>query len=216
MTWAARGARAGALSALAVGWGLLAHLGAGGHGATVVIPPGALLWAGSATLLLAWFLVAHRAGSGPARRAARLLVAVGTGQASTHAALALAPLLSHQTRLPAAVPGAGAAGGHAGHLPAVVVGAPAPTEVLAALAHGGAPMLLLHGLASITVVVLWTAAGALWHEAASWWGRLVATGTVRVPVRLRWPATGGASLAAVAAPHLSWDGRAPPTPSAAP
>src|SRR5690606_24652283 len=30
MTWAARGARAGALSALAVGWGLLAHLGADG------------------------------------------------------------------------------------------------------------------------------------------------------------------------------------------
>ncbi|MGD8199913.1 hypothetical protein ACQE98_04540 [Ornithinimicrobium sp. W1679] len=213
MTWATRGARAGALSVLAVGWGLLAHLGADGHGAGGGVRPGALLWAGTATVLLAWFLPARRAGSGPVAGAARLLVAVVAGQAATHAALALAPLLSQRTRSPVATPGARGPAAHDGHL-AVVVAGPSPSELLAALGHGGTTVLLLHGLASLTVVVLWAAAATLWREAVAWWGRLVAPGTVRGPVGPRWPVAGRTVLAAACTAHRSWDGRAPPTPSA--
>ena len=221
MTWVARGARAGTLSALAVGWGLLAHLGAGGHGAAdgphAALSPGALLWAGSATLLLAWFLVPPGRGSAHGPGTARLLVTVGAGQGFTHAALALAPLLGRQTRVPVTpAPGTGVVTGHAGHLPAVVGGTPAPAELLTVLGHGGTWMLLLHLLASVTVVVLWAAAAALWREATSWWGRLMDTGTVRVPVRPRRPAVVGVCPAPAAVPHLSWDGRAPPTSSAVP
>ncbi|MGC5583973.1 hypothetical protein ACPYOC_06445 [Ornithinimicrobium sp. W1665] len=95
-----------------------------------------------------------------------------------------------------------------------MVAGPSPSELLAALGHGGTTMLLLHGLASLTVVVLRAAAATLWREAVAWWGRLVAPGTVRGPVGPRWPVAGRTVLAAACTAHRSWDGRAPPTPSA--
>lgn len=214
MTWAARGGRAGVLSALAVGWGLLAHLRAVGHDEATRASVGALLWAACATLLLTWFLVPPRRDGGRPGGAARMLLAVGAGQGLTHAALALSPLLADGSRRLVGPGGTDGTTGHAGHLPVVLTGAPGPTELLTALGHGGLPMLLLHALATTTVVVLWTAAGSLWREAGAWWGRLVDTGPARVPAPPRRSATHREDLAGGGTPRRAWDGRAPPTPAA--
>ena len=201
MTWVGRGARALALSLLAVLWGAAAH-GRGLPDPGSLVP---LLWASMATALLGWTALApRRPDRGPTARGLAVAAVAGAGQALTHAALAVSPLLTART--------ARHVEAH-GHREVVVSGSPDPQAVLAALTHGGTPMLTVHALATLVVALLWASAGLLWRSACAWWDRLVttvgsSTRTASGPLAGHVPA-----VIRTTAAHLSWDGRAPPAPA---
>ncbi|MFK5634840.1 MULTISPECIES: hypothetical protein [unclassified Ornithinimicrobium] len=207
MTRVGRGARALVLSLLAVLWGTVAH----GHGLVALgsLGPaslGPLVWSGAATALLAWWTLPPRptltgAQAGRGSAVTGVAAVAGAGQALTHAALAVTPLLTRQTGRPLEA--------HV-HVVGAVTGTPDAQTVLTALGHGGVQVLVLHTLATLTVALLWASAGALWSEATAWWDQLVATTDARAWVAPRTAAERRPTLLQGSSAHLSWDGRAPP------
>lgn len=219
---------AGHAAELATGGGIAGPAAAGGDaGLTAGGAIWPLLWTGLAVALLAWLALPLGRGSG-ARRGLVVGGVLLVGQLLGHAALSIAPLLAHQVRaVGPAAPHADAAhaaalntdAAHAGASHAAHVGAwaagpvqgPGLESLLAALAHGGSPMLLAHGLATIAAAAAWALAGRLWEALADWWGRVTLRHTA---IRLLPAAPAPVSTLPVRSlcPVPSWHRRGPPLP----